>query len=154
VGEFQKRSSEKDWSGLINLGCVQDPPILKLDLSVNYDRTELETNGEVTATARVAWDGPGAAEMIIVDLGIPPGFDVNTEDFDNLVKAKTIQKYSLTGRQVIVYLNRVDASTPIEMKYRLKAKYPLKAQTPESKAYAYYNPEIQDTAKPQEIVVK
>jgi hypothetical protein len=53
---------------------------------------------------------------VIVDLGVPPGFDVNTDDFDNLVKAKTLQKYSWTDRQIIVSLNRVDASQPIEMK--------------------------------------
>ncbi|HEY3282142.1 MAG TPA: hypothetical protein VGN26_07700, partial [Armatimonadota bacterium] len=129
-------------------------PSGKLDLSVTYDRTELETNGEVKASAHVAWDGVGAAQMVVVDLGIPPGFDLNTEDFENLVKAGTIQKYTVTGRQVIVYLAKVEASHPLDWTYRLTAKYPLTAQTPESRAYTYYNPEVQSTSKPQQIVVK
>jgi len=123
-------------------------------LNVSYDRTELETNGEVTAKVHVGWSGTGAAKMVIVDLGVPPGFDVNTEDFDKLVKGGVLQKYSLTGRQIICYLDKVDAAAPVEWTYRLKAKYPIKAQTPQSQAYAYYNPEVQATVKPQQIIVK
>jgi uncharacterized protein YfaS (alpha-2-macroglobulin family) len=135
-------------------GTGGNTPSGKLNLTVDYDRTELAANDQVAATVNIAWDGPGAAEMVIVDLGIPPGFDVATDDFDKLVSAKTIQKYSLTGRQVIVYLDKVDSAQPVKFAYHLKAKYPLKAQSPASQAYAYYNPEIQSTAKPQELVVK
>jgi len=42
----------------------------------------------------------------------------------------------------------------VEFTYHLKAKYPLRAQTPESAAYAYYNPEVRGTAKPQELMMK
>lgn len=133
-------------------GSDGETPAGKLDLSVTYDRTELDASGTVTATVKVAWTGPGAAQMVVVDLGVPPGFEVDTSDFVKLVDAKTLQKYSLTGRQVICYLEKVGA--PVQWTYRLKAKYPLRAQTPESKAYAYYNPEIQGTAKPQELIVR
>ena len=149
------------WAKVDDTGMPSGTPIPggvvppgKLDLSVTYDRTQLPVNGQITATVNVAWEGPGAAEMVIVDLGIPPGFALNTDDFDALVKAGTLQKYSVTGRQVIGYIDRVEAGSPLEWTYRLTAQYPLVAQTPESKAYTYYNPEIQQTVKPQQIVVK
>jgi hypothetical protein len=135
-------------------GVTGDVPAGKLDLSVTYDKTQLQVNDTVTATVNVSWDGPGAAEMVIVDLGIPPGFDVTTDDFEKMVSGGTIQKYSLTGQQIIVYLNKVSAGNPLTLTYRLTAKYPIKAQAPSSQAYAYYNPEIQGTSKPQDIVVQ
>ncbi len=155
TGEGQSMFQLSGWG---YLGWDQVPvepggPASPLSLSVSYDRTELDVNGEITATAKVAWKGPGAAQMVVVDLGIPPGFEVNAEDFNQLVEKKTLQKYSLTGRQVICYLDRVGAA-PVTWSWRLKAKYPLKAQTPQSRAYTYYNPEVQSVAAPQALLVR
>jgi len=70
-----------------------------------------------------------------------------------LVKDKVIEKYSTTGRQIIVYLREVVHGKPIEIQYQLLAKYPLKAKTPKSAAYEYYNPEVRVEAKPIQLVV-
>ena len=47
--------------------------------------------------------------MVIVDLGIPPGFSVEAGDFAELVGAKRIHKFSVTARQVTLYLGDVKA---------------------------------------------
>jgi len=124
-----------------------------IDIQLTYDRTELDTNAVVTATAKVTYNGPGKAKMVIVDLGIPPGFEVQADDFGALVEQKVIQKYSFTGRQAILYFDSIDAGQPVTFSYHLKAKYPLKAQTPESSAYLYYNPEVKATVKPVQMIV-
>ncbi|MHC4867969.1 MAG: hypothetical protein ACYTEX_28185 [Planctomycetota bacterium] len=64
-----------------------------------------------------------------------------------------IEKYSTTGRQIIVYLREVAHEKPIEIKYQLLAKYPLKAKTPKSIVYEYYNPDVRAEAQPIELVV-
>ncbi|MGQ9524589.1 MAG: alpha-2-macroglobulin family protein [Armatimonadota bacterium] len=133
---------------------IQPKPGGLIDIDLKYDRTELETNEIVTAAVKITYNGPGTANMVIVDLGIPPGFDVQAEDFGKLVEQKVIQKYSFTGRQVILYFDKIEAGKPITFSYRLKAKYPLRATTPESKAYLYYNPEIQDTTPPITMTVR
>ncbi|MGQ9697043.1 MAG: alpha-2-macroglobulin family protein [Armatimonadota bacterium] len=133
---------------------IQPKPGGLIDIDLKYDRTELETNEIVTAAVKITYNGPGTANMVIVDLGIPPGFDVQAEDFGKLVEQKVIQKYSFTGRQVILYFDKIEAGKPITFSYRLKAKYPLRATTPESKAYLYYNPEIQDTTPPVTMTVR
>ncbi len=92
--------------------------------------------------------------MVIVDLGIPPGFEVLSEDFEGLVAKKVIQRYSQTGRQVICYFDRIEREAPIEFTYRMKAKYPIRAKTPRSVVYEYYNPEVRDVAPPVEVVVR
>ena len=57
---------------------------------------------------------------------------------DELV-GKKIQKYNLTPRQIIIYLDEVSAGKPVELSYSLKAKYPIKAQVRASRVYEYYN---------------
>ncbi|MCX7838973.1 MAG: hypothetical protein N2559_05900 [Anaerolineae bacterium] len=92
--------------------------------------------------------------MTIVDLGIPPGFAVLTEDLDMAVRAKTIARYELTARQIIIYLEEFDSKKPITFTYRLKAKFPLRAQTPSSTTYDYYNPSVTATQAPTMLTVK
>jgi hypothetical protein len=91
--------------------------------------------------------------MVIVDLGVPPGFEVESGDLAQLVSDGVISKFNLTGRQIIVYLDHVDQEKPLSLTYRLKAKFPVKAKTPKSTVYEYYNPDIRDDALPQELLV-
>ncbi|MDO8588881.1 MAG: alpha-2-macroglobulin family protein [Armatimonadota bacterium] len=125
-----------------------------MSITVDYDRTQLEKDEVVKAQVKVAFNGRGSANMVIVDLGLPPGFDVLPEDLEKLVETKVIQKYSLTNRQIIVYLDKVESGKPVEFSYSLRAKFPLRARTPRSVVYQYYNPEVRDVAPPVEMVVK
>jgi len=125
-----------------------------LDIALQYDRTELKQNDLLSATARITYQGRGTANMVIVDLGIPPGFDVLPEDFEALVARKVIQRYSLTGRQVICYFDKIEREAPVEFTYHMKARFPIRAKTPKSVIYEYYNPEVRDVAPPVEVVVK
>ncbi len=124
-----------------------------VDVQVKYDRTSLAVNDEVGVTATVRLR-EGKARMTIIDLGVPPGFTVMSEDLDAAVKAKTIARYELTGRQIIVYLEEFDAKKPVTLTYHLKAKFPLRAQTPSTTTYDYYNPSATATQAPQLLTVK
>jgi hypothetical protein len=66
---------------------------------------------------------------------------VLTEDLDKLVESGFIARYELTGRQVIVYLEDFSSEAPLSFSYRLRARFPMRAQTPPSAAYDYYNPD-------------
>ncbi|HQM50910.1 MAG TPA: MG2 domain-containing protein [Candidatus Hydrogenedentes bacterium] len=130
------------------------PEQAPMSIEVAYDKTRLAVNDMVTARVKVTNNRPNAAQMIIVDLGIPPGFEVQAADLEKLVENKTIQKYEMTGRQIIVYFERIDGNGVIEFQYALRAKFPLRAQTPSSRVYDYYNPENEGTASPQAILVE
>jgi uncharacterized protein YfaS (alpha-2-macroglobulin family) len=125
-----------------------------VDIQVQYDRTTLAVNDEVGVKVAVRLTKEGKARMTLVDLGVPPGFSVKTEDLDALVKAKTIARYELTGRQIIIYLEEFDSRRPVNFAYHLKAKFPLRAQTPSSTSYDYYNPSVAATQPPQQLVVR
>jgi hypothetical protein len=123
-------------------------------IGVKYDKTELAVEDLVTANVTIRNDTPGRMGMVLVDLGIPPGFEVQADDLAELVGSKIIQKYTLTGRQIILYLEELAPGREVKLNYRLKAKFPIKAKTPESTAYEYYNPDHQGTAEPVELVVR
>ena len=54
-----------------------------LSITLDYDRTKLAQNDVATATATIKSNLPGTAKMVMVDLGIPPGFDLLSEDLQD-----------------------------------------------------------------------
>ncbi len=133
-------------------------------IDVAYDRTELAVDDTVTVNVTVSLNQEGGrADWALIDLGLPPGFTVQTEDLDALVTRykdvpedyalPTIKRYELTGRQILVYIGDLSSGNPLTFSYRLRAKFPLVAQTPASAAYDYYNPQVSGEAGPQTLVV-
>ena len=54
-----------------------------LSIAVHYDRTHLAQDDIATATATVRNSLKKNANMVMVDLGIPPGFDLLSEDLQD-----------------------------------------------------------------------
>ncbi len=125
------------------------PPFV---IDVDYDRTTLSINDLVNVDVNIKLNQQGTAQMVMVDLGIPPGFEVQTPTLDELVGNK-IQKYSITPRQLIIYLDEVSSKKPVEFSYSIKAKYPIKAQIRSSRVYEYYNDTEEGVEQPIEMKV-
>jgi hypothetical protein len=125
-----------------------------LAVSVDYDRTKLSTADLLKAKATLTNNGKEYASMVMVDLGIPPGFTVDAGDFAEMVAAKKVNRFSVTARQVTLYLSDVKPGESQSFEYTLKPKYPIKAQTPATAVYEYYTPKNRGTAKPVEITVE
>jgi uncharacterized protein YfaS (alpha-2-macroglobulin family) len=125
-----------------------------ISIEVGYDRTTLEVKDEVTAQVWIALNAPGTAQMVLVDLGVPPGFTVLTEDLQALVARGAIDRFELAGRQIVVYLTDLTQGQPVSFQYRLRAKYPLRVQVPRSLAYDYYNPDLQGEEPPVQVTVE
>lgn len=93
--------------------------------------------------------------MTLVDFGIPPGFEVIQESLQKLVEDKSIQRFTANGRQVTLYLDQIPGNKkPTVLKYKLKAKFPVKAQAPGVVAYQYYEPEIRSESMPVLLTVR
>jgi len=133
-------------------------------VDVSYDRTQLAVNDSVEVSVMVSLNAEGGkADSAIIDLGLPPGFSVQSEDLAALVAYyndvpedyiyPTIQRYELTGRQIIVYISDLSYENPVKFSYHLLAKYPLQVQTPASSAYDYYNPDVSGEQAPLKLVV-
>jgi len=121
-------------------------------------------NDTVEVTVNVTMNQPGGhAESALIDLGLPPGFSVLSEDLAALVASfddlpedypnPIVERYELTGRQILVYVSNLSFEHPLEFSYRLRAKFPLAVQSPASNAYDYYNPDVAGEMVPQMLVV-
>jgi uncharacterized protein YfaS (alpha-2-macroglobulin family) len=148
------------WQEVIN----SEPDGLEpLSIEVNYDRTEMNVDDSVGVNVSVTMNDEGTAEWALIDLGIPPGFSVMTEDLNALIARyddvpedyafPTIERYELTGRQILVYIANLSNQQPLSFDYRLKAEFPLVAQTPASSVYDYYNPDVNGEQAPLAMVV-
>jgi uncharacterized protein YfaS (alpha-2-macroglobulin family) len=134
------------------------PPVTSapVDISVSYDNNNLYVGDEMTALVAITLNQKSKTQWAIVDLGVPPGFDVVTEDLDELVRqsaglATKVRRYELTGKQIILYMENLEYK--ISFGYRLRAKLPLKAQVPSATVYDYYNPEVSGTQRPSLVTV-
>ncbi len=125
-----------------------------VEIQVAYDRTSLAVNEQVGVNVRVQLMKAGSARMTLVDLGVPPGFTVMTEDLDAAVKSHMISRYELTGRQIIVYLEEFTSKQPVTFSFHLQAKFPLRAKAPSSSTYDYYNPGSSGMQAPTQLTVK
>ena len=131
---------------------LPEPP--PLTIAVTYDALTLVAGDTLGVNVKVQYHRPGTANMTLVDLGIPPGFAVMPEFFQALKDDGKIEKYTSNGRQITLYFREISSEQPIEFAYELKAKFPVKAKTPKSVAYQYYEPEIRAEAQPVEIRVE
>jgi alpha-2-macroglobulin-like protein len=131
-----------------------------LSIDVSYNRTRLSQDDIATAKATIKSNLSKTANMVMVDLGIPPGFDLLGEDLQLYqeksagLKSGRLEKFSLTPTQAILYFDSVAPEEPVTLRYRLRAKYPVRARTFPSEVYEYYAPEVRSTARPVELEVR
>jgi uncharacterized protein YfaS (alpha-2-macroglobulin family) len=133
---------------------IKGAPQQLLEIATEYSTTELKERDLLKVKVALRYHRPESAPMTLVDLGIPPGFEVNAESFEKLVKNGTVQRFESNGRQVTLYFDFIPGGgKPTEFEYRLTAKFPVKAKAPGAVAYQYYEPEVRDETEPVEITV-
>ena len=131
-----------------------------LSINVVYDRTHLAQDDIATATATVKNNMSKTAQMVMVDLGIPPGFDLMSEDLQTYqeqsatMKSGRLEKFTQTATQAILYFDSFAPGSTVNLKFRLRAKYPVRARTFKSRVYEYYDPAVSSTARPIQLEVR
>ena len=137
----------------------EKPPAEALSIDVAYDRTHLAQNDIATATATIRNNLAKTAKMVMVDLGIPPGFELLSEDLESLQektagqKSGRLEKFSLTATEAILYFDALSGKQRVAISFRLRAKYPIRAHTFQSRVYEYYDPDVNATARPVQLEV-
>jgi len=131
-----------------------------LSINVAYDRTRLAQDDIATANATVKNNMDKTAKMVMVDLGIPPGFDLMSEDLQSYQdqtankKSGRLEKFTQTATQAILYFDSFTPNSSVTLKFRLRAKYPIRARTFKSRVYEYYDPAVSSTARPVQLEVR
>ncbi len=137
----------------------QKPANEPLSIDIAYDRTQLAQDDIAAASATIKNNLTKTANMVMVDLGIPPGFDLLSEDLQDYqeksagLKSGHLSKFSLTATQAILYFDSLAPGDTVTVKFRLRAKYPIRARTFKSRVYEYYDPEVSSIARPVQMEV-
>ena len=124
-----------------------------LELEVELPAPTITTGETMTVTAIVSNVSDDKQNMVMMKLGLPPGFNVLPSALEAAKEAGAISQYETNPGELVVYVASLEADETLELSYGIKPSYPVKAQLPASRAYLYYNPEIQTLVPPIEVTV-
>jgi hypothetical protein len=125
-----------------------------LRLVARFDRTEANISDRITChveAERIGFSGYG---MMLAEIGLPPGSDVDRASLDAAMKASdwSISQYDVLPDRVIVYLWPRAGGTKFDFIFR--PRFGLRAKTAASLVYDYYNPEARAIVAPTSFIVK
>jgi A-macroglobulin complement component/alpha-2-macroglobulin family protein/MG2 domain-containing protein/carboxypeptidase family protein/A-macroglobulin receptor/macroglobulin-like protein len=129
-----------------------------LRLAVNYDKLEAKIGEEIVcnvAAERIGHQGYGQEfGMMLAEIGLPPGADVDRESLERAAKESdwSLNHYDVLPDRVIVYL--WPRAGGMKFSFKFKPRYGVRAQTAPSTLYDYYNSEARVSIAPSRIVVK
>ncbi|MCK4263207.1 MAG: alpha-2-macroglobulin, partial [Dehalococcoidia bacterium] len=127
-----------------------------LQVSVDYDSTEVEVDDMVTVSVELTFAPPIPMEagMVVLDISVPTGFAPVTESIAEAIETdERLKRYEVAGRKVIFYIENMLQGDRISLSFKVKAMYPVKAKGVSSKAYSYYSPEIRSETLGEAITV-
>jgi hypothetical protein len=117
-----------------------------LSVSVAYDKTSIALDQTVAETVTLRNNTRTTENMILVTVGIPPGFAVVTGDLDTYETQQLLSSYELTARQLVLYVSSLKPSVVQTFVYHLQATMPVKASDGGTVASLYYQPDQKTTA--------
>lgn len=117
-----------------------DPPG-PAKIALSYDKTQIQVNETVTATLTVENTTAANLNMVLVTVGIAPGFEVLTEDLAPYVENDVLAKFETTGKQLTLYIEVMEPNQILSFVYRLQATMPVKASDNGAVSYLYYEPQ-------------
>jgi hypothetical protein len=125
----------------------------EVSVEVSYDRTTLRVGEKLTVTVGVVLNRPGKAQVVLLELGLPPGLEPIVEEWDRLVVDGPVARYQRVDEQMLVYLADLSAEQPIQFAYHLHARYPVVVQTQPTRACDLANPQRPAIREPTRIEV-
>jgi hypothetical protein len=125
-----------------------------LRLVTKFDRTETKVSDEITCHVEAERVGFGGYGMMLAEIGLPPGADVDRASLDRAMKESdwSISQYDILPDRVVVYLWPRAGGAKFDFKFR--PRFGINAQTAASTIYDYYNPEARAMVAPVRFVVK
>ncbi len=125
-----------------------------LRFDVRFDRREARVGdplGVHVEAERVGFQGYG---MQLVEIGLPPGDEVERESLERAVAASgyTVCSYDVQPDRVVLYLWPRAGGVTVD--FTVRPRLGMKAQSAPSTLYDYYNPEAMVIVPPQTFAVR
>lgn len=123
-----------------------------LRLLTRFDKTESRIGDSITChveAERVGFKGYG---MLLAEIGLPPGADVDRSSLETALKDWTVMQYDVLPDRVVLYL--WPRAGGIKLDFQFRPRFGLTAKTAPSVIYDYYNPESRVIVPPVKFRVK
>jgi uncharacterized protein YfaS (alpha-2-macroglobulin family) len=117
-------------------------------LHLAYDRTKVESGGEVRVSAKLTNTTSGDLPQVMAELPVPPGMEASSVAFDHLVADGVVSKYEASPGRVLLYLSSLPPGKPLQVRYALRARTPARVLARGARAWEYYNPSIEARTGP------
>lgn len=130
-------------------GSREDDPFI---MDFSYDRTVALVGETVKISGKAAYK-KGKCSYPILEIPIPPGFELETEGLSDLLKSGRIESWEVGKDGLILYLKELTAEG-MSFKASLKAEYPCRVTCPPARIYDYYQPRDVSYADPVELRVQ
>jgi len=119
----------------------------KLKFTVSYSTTEAAPDDPIECRVRAERLGYRGYGMMLGEIGLPPGADVDRQSLEHAVKGSyALDRYDVLQDRVIVYLWPQAGGS--EFTFRFRPRFAMQAETAPSTLYDYYNPDSAVTLKP------
>ena len=121
-------------------------------LSTKFDKTEGKIGDSITCNVEVERVGSGGRGMLLAEIGLPPGADVDRSSLEQARKDSTISQYDVLPDRIVVYLWPRAGGVKFDFKFR--PRFGIAAKTAPSQVYDYYNPEARAVVPPVKFRIK
>ena len=125
-----------------------------LRLLAKFDKTESNTNDEITCHVEAERVGFRDYGMMLAEIGLPPGADVDRSSLETAMASSgwSLTQYDVLPDRVVVYLWPSAGGVKFDFKFR--PRFGLKAKTAASIIYDYYNPDSRTVVAPSLFKVR
>ncbi len=124
-----------------------------LKLSVDYKLVENRISRQLLCHVEATSQMGRAAEMPLIEIGIPPACQPLLEDLDKLVEGRRIARYEIRQNRLFLYLTRLLSNEKVNISYRLMVNCAIEFKSPVSSLYPYYEPDLKCSAKRVKVLV-
>ena len=124
-----------------------------LRYGVKFDRTSAAVGDSIRCAVHVERVGYRGYGMVLAEVGLPPGADVDRASLDAAVESAgwEVQSYEIQPDRVVFYVWPRGGGS--DFSFLLKPRFAMSAASAESILYDYYNPEARASVPPARFVI-
>jgi hypothetical protein len=120
---------------------------------VEYSNTKGTTSESVECSVRAERLGYRGYGMMLAEVGLPPGADVDRDSLENAMQGNyAVYRYDVLPDRVVLYLWPEAGGSSFS--FRFRPRFAMQAETAPSLLYDYYNPDASITLRPSLFEVR
>jgi uncharacterized protein YfaS (alpha-2-macroglobulin family) len=124
-----------------------------LDFGYACDAADARAGQAINCTVSARRFGSQSYGMLLAEVGLPPGADVDRASLAKLLDNWTISRYELEPDRIVFYLWSGTAAGE-KFSFRFTPRFAIRAKAAPAKLFDYYNPDLNAVLAPQTFSVE